>query len=64
MIKLPDPQSCKRCGRRGRVVDSRMRDGYRLRRRQCGACLRRWSTYETLIDPRQLRERRKPIHNI
>lgn len=57
MVKLPDPQTCKHCGERGKVIDSRPRDGYWWRRRECQTCRDaigrpvRWSTYETIVDP-------------
>jgi hypothetical protein len=66
MVKLPDPQNCKKCGARGRVVNSRPRDGYWWRQRECGTCTvttngktraHRWNTYETLSDPTMQRPR-------
>lgn len=54
MVKLADPQRCMKCGARGRIVDTRMRKGFRKRRRRC-ACGHKWNSYETLIDPRRLR---------
>lgn len=56
MVKLRDPQKCVKCGARGRIVDTRLRRGFRRRRRHC-VCGHRWNTFETLIDPRRLRER-------
>jgi ssDNA-binding Zn-finger/Zn-ribbon topoisomerase 1 len=60
MVKLNDPQNCKKCGQRGRVVNSRPRDGYWWRQRECPRCMvsvsgkskpHRWNTYETMSDP-------------
>lgn len=71
MVKLPDPQCCRHCGKRGRVVDTRMGEGYRWRRRACATCTvpsekpgeaekpHRWNTYETIIDPRRITTRVK-----
>lgn len=72
MVKLPDPQRCKVCGKSGHVIGSRMvkrmgrgheRHGaglsYRWRRYACTAlgCRYRWTTFETLIDPAELPEK-------
>lgn len=58
MVKLPDPQICKHCGERGKVVNSRPKDGHWWRQRQCVTGCRdrrgkpyRWNTYETIMDP-------------
>jgi transcriptional regulator NrdR family protein len=61
MVKLPDPQRCRFCGKRGRIIDTRMADGYRWRRRKCSTCKHRWNAYETLIDPRKITTRAKSI---
>lgn len=62
MTMLPDPQTCKHCGNKGKVIDSRPRDGFWWRRRQCRTCTvtedgttrpHRWNSYETLADPRK-----------
>lgn len=54
----PDPQKCKHCGEKGRVIISRGgADGVRWRRRQCATCIDRkgkpyrWNSYETTSDP-------------
>lgn len=53
MVKLPDPQKCKHCGQKGRVINTRTDPhGYRWRRRECKACNWRWFSFETIIDPR------------
>lgn len=65
MVKLPDPQRCLKCGGRGRIVDTRMKEGFRKRRRWC-KCGHKWNSYETLIDPRRLRAQPKAassLHN-
>lgn len=58
MVKLPDPQVCKKCGKKGHVVNTRSAAGYRWRRLECvNGCIgwrnrpHRWNTYETLHDP-------------
>lgn len=57
MVKLPDPQKCKQCGGKGRVINTRTDpNGYRWRRRECKDCHWRWFSYETIIDPRTQRE--------
>lgn len=69
MVKLPDPQLCPRCKRKGVVVESRMvnRLGkgkhakvgagacYRRRRRRCAVCKLRWTSFETTINPMRLK---------
>lgn len=70
MVKLPDPQTCKFCGARGLVVNSRIKDGFKERRRECPTCMvplangkrmkhHRWSTFETLINPRRIKQNPK-----
>lgn len=72
MVKLPDPECCPLCKKRGELVDSRMvrRQGrgiakagaglcYRRRRHRCRTCKHRWNSYQTTIDPNKLKS--KPI---
>lgn len=53
-VALPCPETC-RCGGDTRIIDSRRNDGYRVRRRECKECRKRWNTYETMVNPRRLR---------
>ena len=53
-IRLPDPEDCRTCHCKGRVIDSRRRRGYRRRRHECPACGHRWSTYQTRLNPRRV----------
>lgn len=59
---LPRPEVCPRCGRRGRVMRTNWRPGYRYRRffchAQCGRSVR-WSTFETVISPYRLRVKQR-----
>ena len=68
MVKLPDPERCPFCKKRGIVVDTRMvhRQGrgiaksgaglcYRRRRHQCATCKTRWNSYQTTIDPAKIK---------
>lgn len=52
-VTLPDPDRCRACGARGRVIATRGYAGYRSRRYDC-ACGRRWTSYEILVNPRRL----------
>lgn len=60
---LPNPEVCKFCGQRGQVLQTRSRSGFRWRRWQCTTCRHgdghshKWSSFETLIDPRRIRSR-------
>lgn len=54
-MTLPDPERCRRCGKKGRVIDSRPRRGYRKRRHECAACDVRWNSYQSAINPRKVR---------
>lgn len=49
--RLPDPDRCPRCHRPGRVLDSRLRVGYRRRRHRCAPCKVYWVSYQTIIHP-------------
>lgn len=59
MVHLPDPQNCRKCGRKGKVVDCRLMEGFKKRRRRC-PCGLAWNTYETRIDPKRLAEKCPP----
>lgn len=61
MVKLADPERCPLCKKRGRVVNSRNIShlGYRRRRHKCVTCKVKWNSFQTLIDPKKLKERRK-----
>lgn len=73
MVKLRDPQTCRFCGEKGHVINTRMGEGYRWRRRECATCTapsekpgehekpHRWNSYETLIDPRKITTRVKNL---
>lgn len=54
-LTLRNPELCPACRLRGRVRDTRIEAGYRIRRYGCVVCERRWSSYETVLDPRKLR---------
>jgi hypothetical protein len=44
--------ACPKCGTlKGATVDSRPQAGIVRRRRQCGGCQHRFTTYETLVEP-------------
>lgn len=54
-MRLPCPETCKKCGGESEVQDTRLtKQGYRYRRRVCTGCGRRWNTYETLLNPRRI----------
>lgn len=55
MTALRDPETCRICQARGRVVNSRRSSlGYRRRRHECPICLRRWTSWQSLISPRKV----------
>ncbi len=54
---MPDPNTCGTCRGRGQVIESRSYPGYRRRRHVCAACGRRWTTFESFLDPRRVIER-------
>lgn len=56
-VILPDPDTCRRCGARGKVINSRRYPGYRWRRRKCPSCGHRWPTYETILSAKRIRLR-------
>lgn len=57
MTPSAPPDSCERCKERGHVLESRPTEDrdihYRRRRYECPTCGYRWTTFETLIDPRE-----------
>jgi transcriptional regulator NrdR family protein len=57
-VTLPDPERCRHCGKKGRVIESRREPGYRRRRHQCDACNWRWSSYQSIINPSKVKIRR------
>lgn len=58
-IIFQDPERCRGCGVKGRVVESRRGKGYRKRRRQCFACQITWTTYESLINVQRAMARKR-----
>lgn len=52
---LPDPEVCRECGQRGHVIRSFRGHGYRRRRHECPRCQRRWTTYQTVLNPRRIK---------
>lgn len=55
-VRLPDPENCRACAVRGRIVESRKSaHGYRRRRHVCPTCARRWSTWQSVINPARVR---------
>lgn len=64
-MTLRDPDTCPRCSEEGRIINSRRVEarivkgqpiiGYRKRRHQCRVCAFRWSSWDTIINPRRLR---------
>lgn len=59
-LRLPDPERCRGCGERGRIVETRGYAGYRRRRYACLPCGHRWTSYEMLVNPRRLLARSTP----
>ena len=46
-MKVVSGEQCPACGRSySKIVDTRIRHGYRFRRRECLSCGARWSTVE------------------
>jgi len=37
---------CPKCGKEGKVIETRKRDGIAVRRRRCIRCIERWTTWE------------------
>jgi transcriptional regulator NrdR family protein len=70
MVKLPDPERCPMCQKRGELIDSRMvsrrgrgvmKNGaglcYRRRRHKCKTCKVRWNSYQTTLNPNKIKSR-------
>lgn len=53
-IRLPDPELCRHCHTRGRVIKSHRGIGYRRRRHECQTCRHRWSSWQMIVSPRNL----------
>ncbi len=65
MTKLRDPERCRICGRRGRVIDSRVRTGgYRRRKHRCSTCKVTWPSFQTTIDPRHVYLDGRSVENV
>lgn len=58
-VIFQDPEHCKACGLKGRVIESRRGRGYRKRRRLCTRCQTRWTTYESLINVERAMSRKR-----
>lgn len=63
-VKLPDPERCRHCNRKGRVIESRRQQGYRRRRHQCDACNWRWSSFQSVINPSKVKIRRRDTSQV
>lgn len=48
-----DPYLCPKCHIRGRVIDSRQRNGYRYRAHACGVCGLHWPSYHSRLNVRR-----------
>jgi uncharacterized protein (DUF983 family) len=53
-VTLRDPDVCK-CGGPGRFVKRRRGKGFLSRRHECVRCGHRWTSYQSLINPKKLR---------
>ena len=61
VAKLPDPETCRACGIEGQVIESRRSNhGYRRRRHECPCCGRRWTSYQTILNPNRMTFRKTP----
>lgn len=54
VLNLPDPDRCRGCGRKARVVQVEKCRGYTRRRHACRACSVRWNTYQTRLHPKRI----------
>lgn len=54
---VADPEICRVCGGDSLVVNSRPRDNCRWRVRRCRVCRATWDTFESRIDPDDVRFR-------
>lgn len=48
-----DPMQCRKCGGRGKVIDTRKCVGYRRRRHACERCGLRWNSFVSLLNPKK-----------
>lgn len=67
-MNLPCPETCPNPACRSMQTEVQetclLKAGMRYRRRRCKTCGRRWSTYESVLNPRKLRVlRRNPSDN-
>ena len=52
-MKATTGEKCPACGKmKSKIVDTRMENGYRKRRRECLCCWARWSTIEVRMKER------------
>lgn len=58
-LRLLPPESCPACDTHGRVIDTRRKTAYTWRRHVCPACNRRWTTWQTTVDPKRLHPMRE-----
>lgn len=50
MMKATTGEKCPSCGKMdSKIIDTRMENGYRKRRRECLCCGARWSTVEVRV---------------
>jgi transcriptional regulator NrdR family protein len=56
-MRLRDPEHCPKCHGDSRVMESRATPTHRWRRRKCLSCDALWRTYESLINPEDVRLR-------
>jgi hypothetical protein len=55
MTKLRDPEICPSCQKKGCVIESKKRVGYRRRVHRCGRCKVQWESFQSTINPRRVR---------
>lgn len=49
-MKATTGERCPACGKmKSKIIDTRMENGYRKRKRECLCCGRRWSTIEVRV---------------
>lgn len=68
LTRLREPETCPNGHvRLARIIDSRVSPassaapGYRRRRHQCTVCAERWTSYQSLVNPRRIRFTYKPV---
>lgn len=50
MMKATTGERCPACGKtNSKIIDTRMENGYRKRKRECLCCGARWSTVEVRV---------------